>query len=283
MRIRYAALAAAAALTFGASVAVAATSAWGTTLTCTGIKSQAVPPFGCGGAQLAYQAKGVLDLAVLGQGSPSGNYWNSPVGVLADSESATREDFTVFAVSGSISDGPGGLGEFVAMYTPDGNIASFTQGGVAHTNAVPQPGNFTVGTNVYCLSVENLHNGPRGALRWHVVLPNCNTNGTFAYGNNGNNLTPPVAATENSVTPGSANAFQVWAPVSGPSGLLLIDESLSHGFRSNTPDVLDDSGFGGSGTGALAYPENDGLNQQWTVIGCSDPVSQLDTGYQFCP
>jgi hypothetical protein len=283
MRIRYAITGVVALAVLGASVAVAA-AASATTLTCTGIKSQTVPPFGCGGAQSAYQAKGVLDLAVLGQGSTSGNYWNSPVGVLADSESATREDFTVFAVNGSITDGPGGLGEFVAMYTPDGNIPTFTQGGVTHTNAVPQPGNFTVGTNVYCLSVENLDNGPHGALRWHVVLRTCATNGTFDYGNNGNNLTPPVAATENSVSASSANKFQVWAPVSGPSGLLLIDESLSHGFKSgNTPYVLDDSGFGGSGTGALAFPENDGLNQQWTIIGCSDPVSQLDTGYQFCP
>jgi len=272
------AAAAVAVVTGGASYA--AVSAGATTLTCTGVQNATATPFGCGGAQLAYSAKGMLDLAVLGAGSPSGNYWNSPVGVSTDSQSSTREDFTVFAVNGSVKDGPGGLGEYVAVYTPDGKFASFTGtvNGVpgSYTNAVPdKQTSFQVGTNVYCISVENLKTAK--GIRWFTVLRNCNTNGTFEYGDN-------TTVHENSVSPSHANAYQVWAPVSGANGLLLVNESLSHNFKhGNTPFVLDDTGFGGSGMQGLAYPENDGLNQEWSIIGCSQPITGLNTGYQFCP
>jgi hypothetical protein len=275
------AAAGAAALALGAVPALTASA---TTLTCTNVAHAGVPPIGCGGDQLAYQAKGTLDLAVLGKGTSTGNYWNSPVGFLADSQSATREDFTVFAVNGDTTDGPGGLGEYVAMYTPNGNIASFTYtggtgcpaSGTTESNTTPDIGcNFNVGTNVYCVSAENV-NTARG-LRWFAVLRNCNTNGIFHYGTND-------GTTFNSVSSGHANHFQVWAPVSNFAGLTLVNESLSHGFKAgNTPYVLDDKGFGGSGTQALAYPENDGLNQQGTIIGCTDPIKALNTGYQFCP
>ncbi|MDE3076846.1 MAG: hypothetical protein KGJ86_15630 [Chloroflexota bacterium] len=288
---RFLIIAAALAAALAGGAAAAAVPAGATTLTCTGSQNQALPPFGCGGAQLAYTAKGTLDLAVLGTGSSTGNYWNSPVGVLTDSQSASREDFTVFAVDGDTSDGPGSLGEYVAMYTPGGKIASFTQAGVVHTNAVPAAGRFTAGTNVYCVSVENLNDGPGHAVRWHAVLRNCNTNGTFSYGNNGQCAPAPgpvvttaCATTDNSVSAGRANQFQVWAPVSGAAGLLLVNSSLSREFRhGNTPWVLDDRSFGGSGTGALAFPENDGLNQQWSIIGCTEPVTQLNTSYALCP
>ncbi len=351
LRNKVLALAGAASLVLGAA-AVAATTASATTLTCTGVQNQAVPPFGCGGAQLAYVKKGTLDLAVLG-----GNYWNSEVGFKTDSVSDSTEDWTVFAVDGSTTDGPGGLGEYVAAYTPGGKFASFTQGGVTHANAVPSPGIFYTGTNVYCLSVENLYNGPKGALRWRAVLRTCNSNGAFYYGSNSQSPVVPAAGAKvtntfpvaitvtvtapaaNSVgvsvnsgtavvvpagtsskftvpsgetiawadpTPGAAapswswsnvnnyvqrsraNAYQVWSPVTGSAGLELINESLSfnhpHGTNpNNTPFVLDDTAFGGSGTWALAYPENDGLNQQSSIIGCSEPITGLNTSYQLCP
>ena len=330
-----------------------ASTASATTLTCTGVANQVTPPLGCGGAQLAYTAKGSLDLAVL-----SGNYWNSPVGFETDSTSNSAEDFTVFAVNGSVTDGPGYLGEYVAVYTPDGKFASFTQNGTEHTDAVPAPGPFTVGANVYAISVGQLSNGPKGALRWNAELRNADSNGTFTYGetvkygvcvttitctpftlssplvsgstylnDTGNviNVTvsgdtsasvtgsgvsgngpswavapgtdftvtfAPVAATwtvttDNSISASRANKYQVWAPVSGSAGLELINESLSGGFRNggtgNTPYVLDDKGFGGTGTRALAFPENDGLNQQFSIVGCTEPITGLNTSYALCP
>jgi hypothetical protein len=299
----------AAAVVAVAGLAFAAGTASATTLTCTNVANATLPPVGCGGAQLAYQSKGVLDLAVLGQGSTSGNYWNSPVGFLTDSTSAAREDFTVFAVNGSITDGPGGLGEYVAMYTPDGNVPSFTGTvkGVhgTYSNTTPDIGtSFNPGTNVYCLSVENLNNGPKGALRWRTVLRTCNTNGSFEYGNNSECPTPVITVTPdvttaavtctsyNSVSSSRANRYQIWSPVSGSTGLEMINESLSfdhpHGTNpSNTPYVLDDTAFGGTGTWGLAYPENDGLNQQVSVIGCTDPLKGLEallpSTYYNCP
>ena len=298
LRRKYVTWAGVAALIVGGLGIAGGMSASATTLTCTNVAHATVPPIGCGGDQLAYTGKGTLDLAVLGSGSTTGNYWNSPVGYLAGSQSSTREDFTVFALGGITTGGPGGLGEYVAMYTPDGNIPSFTYTGAgtpvapattcpaaltAGTNSTPQIGcDINVGTNVYCVSVENLYNGPRGALRWRTVLRNCNTNGTFSYG--ANTGSKPF----NSVSFSRANRYQVWSPVSNAAGLTLLNMSLSfdhphHTNPSNTPYVLDDSGFGGSGTWGLAYPENDGLNQQSSIIGCTDPIKALNTGYQFCP
>ena len=120
--------------------------------------------------------------------------------------------------------------------------------------------------------------GPHGALRWATVLRNCNTNGTFHIGTN---TTP---SDENSVTSGHANAYQVWAPVTGANGLLFANQSLSHHFHSgNTLYVLDIKGSGAAGSRLLAFPENDGLNQEWSLIGCTHPADVLSTGYQFCP
>ncbi len=336
-------LAAAAVTVAGVSMALAGgPAAHATTLTCTGIANQVTPPLGCGGAQLAYTAKGTLDLAVLG-----GNYWNSPVGFATDGQVST-EDFTVFAVNGDVTDGPGYLGEYVAVYTPDGKFASFTQNGTKYTDAVPAPGAFTVGPNVYAISVEKLSN------RYYAVLRNANSNGTFTYGSNkvftltgdtitsgtsiislasgttylnstGNVINVTVAGdtsasvtgsgvsgngpswavapgtdftvtstggtwtvtTDNSISASHANRYQVWAPVQGSAGLEMINDSLSGGFKNggtgNTPYVLDDKGFGGSGTRALAFPENDGLNQQLSIIGCTEPITGLNTSYAECP
>lgn len=286
------------ALATGLSLA-AAGGAGATTLTCTHSINANTPPIGCGGARLAYSAKGTLDLAVLGTGSATGNYWNSPVGFTTESLTDIHQDFTVFAVGGNIHSGPGGLGSYVAMYTPDGVINGFTYTGSGtplppattcpssgtHSTGQPQIGcDVRVDTNVYCLSVANVNDGPNHALRWHVVLRNCNTNGVFHYGDN----TGATSTNYNSVSPSFANHFQVWSPVSGAAGLVLINRSLSndhphHWNLGNTPYVLDDRGFGGSGTQALAFPENDGLNQEFTLLGCTDPLRSLSTGYQLCP
>ena len=266
---RMAAAAASAALAGGTMLAVAAP-AGATTLTCTNIAGATVVPLGCGGLESATTTHGTLDLAVLGAGT--GNYFNSPVGVQTASLSNTREDFTVFAVGGKTTGGPGNLGEFVAMYTPNGKIPGFTvQPAAGHT--------FTANSSDLCLSVVSENNGPGGAARWNTVLRNCNTNGTFTIGTN--TATAPI---RNAVTAGHANGFQVWAPVTGANGLLMVNETLSHGFKSgNTQYVLDIKGAGGTGSGTLAYPENDALNQEWSVIGCTEPVTDLSTGYQLCP
>lgn len=255
----------------GAGVAaVTATPALATTLTCTNLAHATLSPIGCGGIRSATTAHGQLDMAVLGVGGVNGNFFNSPVGVATDSQSNVREDFTVFAVGGSITGGPGNLGKYVAMYTPDGNIPGFSTQPAAGSN-------FTANSQDLCLSVVS--NGLFGsAKRYQAVLRNCNTNGTFHLGTN---TTP---SDENSVTSGHANAFQVWAPVTGANGLLLVNESLSHNFHSgNVQYVLDIKAFGGNGSRLLAYPENDGLNQEWSIIGCTHPADVLSTGYQFCP
>ena len=285
MSLRNKLLATAAVLTLPlAGLGLAAGAAKATTLTCTSVASSTVSPFGCGGDQLAYSAKGALDLGVLGTGAGvgnvAGNYWNSPVGFLTDSTSNSREDFTVFAVDGSVKDGPGGLGEYVVMYTPDGVIPGVT----------PQRWHrvLTLRRTTTACRVENLNNGPKGAVRWHTVLRNCSSNGEFTVENGTNSDSP-----NNSVTSSRANKYQVWAPVQGAHGLVMINESLSGGFRnggtSNTPYVLDDTAFGGSGTQALAFPENDGLNQQSLIIGCTNPIKGLEAelpaggGYYNCP
>ena len=102
--------------------------------------------------------------------------------------------------------------------------------------------------------------------------------------------TAPTAwsfTTDNSISASRANRYQVWAPVQGAAGLEMINESLSGGFRNggtgNTPYVLDDKGFGGTGTRALAFPENDGLNQQFSIVGCTEPITGLNTSYALCP
>jgi hypothetical protein len=280
-------LAAAAALAVAAGGLALAAPASASTLTCTNTNNALTSPIGCGGLQLFDTAKGTLDMANLG-----GSYWNSKVGVELDSQSDSAEDWTVYAVNGSTTDGPGFLGEYVAMATPLGKVASFTYGTSQPSSCsiTPPSGSqsgypaagctFTVGTDVYCLSVENLNNGPEGALRWHAVLRNCDSNGTFTEGND---LTG-TAKVVNSVSSAQANAYQVWAPVTGQDGLLMVNDTLSHGYKDgNTPYVLDDSGFGGAGTQLLAYPENDGINQEWSILGCTAPVTLLDTSYASCP
>lgn len=260
-------------------VAVVAPSAQATTLTCTHTAGALTSPIGCGGAQSALHTHGTLDMAVLGTGNANGNYYNSPVGVMTDSQSQIREDFTVFALHGDITGGPGNLGRYVAMYTPNGRVQQFTGtvGGVFgnYTNAKPDADTtFTAGANTFCVSVTQIANGPHGALRWNAVLRNCNTNGTFTMGND--------TTVENSVTFSHANRWQLWAPVIGSNGLELINTSLRNKF--NVDYVLDIKGAGGTGSRLLAFPGHDALNEEWSIIGCTHPADELNVGsYQFCP
>ena len=278
---RYFALAGTLAAAGGLALAMAP-AASGTTLTCTHTASATTSPIGCGGAQSASHTHGTLDMAVLGTGNVNGNYYNSPVGVLTDSQAQIREDFTVFALSGQITGGPGNLGRYVAMYTPNGRVQQFTGtvGGVpgTYTNAKPDAGTtFTAGANAFCVSVTQIANGPHGALRWNAVLRNCNTNGTFTVGTDST-----TAPTENSVTYSHANRWQLWAPAIGSHGLELINVSLRN--RSNVDYVLDIKGNGPSGSRLLAFPGHDALWEEWSIIGCTHPADELNVGsYQFCP
>jgi hypothetical protein len=266
-------------LVVGIFTSVSTQAAFATTLTCTNIASATTGPIGCGGAQSALTTHGSLDMAVLGTGNASGNYYNSPVGVRLDSQSNVREDFTVFALNGDTTGGPGNLGRYVAMYTPNGKVQQFTGtvGSVfgTYTNAVPDSNTtFTAGANAFCVSVTQIANGPHGALRWNAVLRNCNTNGTFTKGNN--------STVENSVTFGHANRWQLWAPAIGSHGLELINTSLRNTF--NVDYVLDIKGSGGDGSRLLAFPGHDALNEEWSIIGCTHPADELNVGsYQFCP
>jgi hypothetical protein len=270
-----AAVAAAAGLLAAAGLA---TGAGATTLTCTHLAGAVTVPIGCGGAQSAYTAHGTLDMAVLGTGTASGNYYNSPVGVQADSQGNSREDFTVFALSGAITGGPGNLGRYVAMYTPLGHIQSWTHVSGPTGVSQPAPGEtFTAGATDFCVSVTQQPVGPHGALRWAAVLRNCNTNGSFTIGTD-----TAAAPTENAVTFSHANRWQLWAPAIGSNGLELINTSLRNKF--NVDYVLDIQGAGGAGSRLLAFPGHDALWEEWTVLGCTHPADLLNVGsYQLCP
>jgi hypothetical protein len=273
---RIAALAAGAILTAG--LALAGTTADATTLTCTNIAHAVTTPIGCGGAQSALTAHGTLDMAVIGTANASGNYFNSPVGVKTESLSATREDFTVFALGGSITGGLGGLGSYVVMYTPNGHINSWTHVSGPAGTSQPAPGeHFNAGFSDFCVSVTQLPNGPHGALRWNAILRNCSSNGVFTMGDNA-----AVSPVENAVTFSFANRWQLWAPTLDANGLEFVNVSLHNHF--NVPYVLDIKGSGGDGSRLLAFPSHNGLNEQWTLIGCTHPADLLNVGsYQFCP
>ena len=272
------------ALAVAVALAVLGVTAWmaggadATTLTCTNIAHAVTTPIGCGGAQSATTAHGTLDMAVIGTANASGNYFNSPVGVKTESLSATREDFTVFALGGSITGGLGGLGSYVVMYTPNGHINSWTHVSGPVGVSQPAPGErFNAGFNDFCVSVTQIPNGPHGALRWNAILRNCSSNGVFTMGDNA-----AVSPVENAVTFSFANRWQLWAPTLDANGLEFVNVSLHNHF--NVPYVLDIKGSGGDGSALLAFPSHNGLNEQWTLIGCTHPADLLNVGsYQFCP
>jgi hypothetical protein len=270
-RSRIAAVLASTVLAMFGSLAFAG-SASATTLTCTNLAGATSGPLGCGGLQTAAgYTRGVLDIA------PDGNYNNAVVRVQPDASIKT-EDWTAFAVGGLTTGSEGGLGRYVAMFTPLGQIPSYTTGGVTYTNSVPAPGTtFTAGPDDYCISVTSEFNGPKHAARWNVVLRPCNTNGVFRYGTGG--TTPSGTG---SVTFGAANAYQEWAPINGEFGLELDNVWLRN--HHNTEYTLNITGAGGAGTHLIAYPNSTpALNESWGLIGCTPPANTLSTGYVSCP
>ena len=91
-----------------------------------------------------------------------------------------------------------------------------------------------------------------------------------------------VSPVENAVTFSFANRWQLWAPTLDANGLEFVNVSLHNHF--NVPYVLDIKGSGGDGSRLLAFPSHNGLNEQWTLIGCTKPASEINGGsYAACP
>jgi hypothetical protein len=280
MSRRIAALAGGFVLAAAALTTTWATSAHATSLSCTNTQSAVTSPYGCGGLQIAPgYPHGALDMATTTTSD------SAPVVVQPDSISNSREDWTVFPLGGSLTDGPGGLGDYVAMATPFGHVAHFqitgavpNTGGCAfalgtYTNMTPCPGaTFKALSGTYCLSVANF-TGPNGKLRWWALLRLCSTNGTFVYG---------TGTGPGSVSFSFANRWQLWAPVTGDAGLKMVNVSLHNRFNSDYD--LNITGAGGAGQQLQAYPDNTGghANDQWDIIGCTPPITLLSTPYALC-
>jgi len=264
------ALAAAAAF----SVSPLAVSADAATLQCTSTES-------CGGAALQYSAKGALDLSVL---SPDSNtnggfgYWNEPVGVNSAGLSNGSQDFTVYQEYGEPTGQGGsyGHGNYVVAYTPGGK----TPDDPAFTGK-------TSGTQTaYCVSVQDVYRkvGGKLAQRWALVLRNCDVSGLWGSAV----FTPGKTSTDSPAVVKNADPYQLWAPVEvSGSALEFQDVALNsagyrHGFGGKN-FVMDDTASGGAGTQAIAYPENDGANQKWSIDGCTKPVTVFNTSYYNCP
>jgi hypothetical protein len=271
-----------AAITVGVFALAAAPAAHATSLTCTNTQSATTAPYGCGGLQIAPGYKdGVLDLSAQ-------NVYNTQVTTAADSAMNSSEDFTVFALNGLTTGGPGDLGEYVAMVTPLGKISNFTivtpvssppagcvdgATGTNYTNAIPCAGVvFTAGPSTYCLSVSQ-YKGFNNKTRWWVVLRDCDTSGTFTYG---------TSTKTGGVTSGHANHWQLWGPTLGPAntGLGMVNVDLWN--KNNVDYDLNISGMLGAGTPLQAYPNTSwSPNEEWDVIGCTPPVSTLVTAGQI--
>lgn len=279
MRRRTATWVAVTALALGGFLA-AAWQAGATTLSCTNTQSAITSPYGCGGLQIAPgYPHGALDMATTTTSD------SAPVVTQPDSVTNNHEDWTVYALGGSLTDGPGGLGDYVAMQTPTGHIAHFQITGAVpltggcvgaagtYTNAIPCPGAiFKALSGTYCLSVANFK-GFNGKVRWWALLRLCSTNGTFVYG---------TQTTPGSVSFSFANRWQVWAPVTGDAGLKMVNISLFN--RYNSDYDLNITGNGGAGVQLQAYPDNTGgmRNDQWDIIGCTPPITLLSTPYALC-
>lgn len=265
---RVAAAAAATALAGGGLALAAALPASASTLQCVATES-------CGGADLAFAGHGNLSLAVLNPDSVNGGfgYNNEKVGFTTSGATNGTQDFTVFQDASEVTPGQGGVyghGNYVAMYTPGGNRAS--------------------GDEIqYCVSVEDTYPvvNHKVVQRWSLVLRNCDSTGhsMFTFGTHATG-TPPSGEVEARVT--DPNPYQLWAPTEVPGPYLefqdvaLNSRHFRHGFGGGN-FVMDDRGWGGNGTWGLAYPENDQLNQKFTIIGCTQPVTVFNTAYYNCP
>lgn len=287
---RYFALGASLLVSLFVLVGFVTTGASATTLTCTQTANTFVTPYGCGGLESQFAGRGSLSLAVLGTSTVNnvvGNYSNSPVGVKLTSLTDTTQDFTVFAINGLTNGGEGDLGSYVAMYTPNGHIPGgcTLTGPCSATNDVVKESPLD-----FCISVQDYYPIVRHqrVQRWRTVLRNCFISASDpnrdVFGTPGfvlGNGTNPNAVT-------NPNLYQTWSPTTGSVGLFLVNKALHypwarHGWGSNAPYVLDDTAFGGSGTQSIAFPENDGINQLWQILGCTPPVTDLNTQYQLCP
>jgi hypothetical protein len=277
---RFLALAAGAILAAASLAATVTMTANATSLSCTNTESAVTSPYGCGGLQIAPgYVHGSLDMATTAVVD------SAAVTVEPDSVSSAAEDFTVYPLGGSLTDGPGGLGDYVAMVTPTGHIAHFQITGAVpltggcvgaagtYTNAIPCPGaTFKALSGTYCLSVANFV-GPNGKLRWWALLRLCSTNGTFVYG---------TSTGPGSVSFSFANRWQLWAPVTGVTGLKMVNVSLHNKFNSDYD--LNITANGGPGAQLQAYPDNTGgvPNDQWQILGCTPPITLLSTPYALC-
>jgi hypothetical protein len=253
-----------------------------TTLTCTQVKAVYITPYGCGGLQLGYQAKGVLDMAA------DGNFFNAAVRAEPESVTNTAEDWTVFALNGITTGGQDDLGQYTAMLTPDGVIPGGCAGALPCSATNPD---VAVSPADFCLSVENVTRTVRGhrVQRWAAVLRSCFSPAT---GDDGSPVFVLGAAPAGINTVDDPNLYQLWSPVlattQNPSPIALVNDALlspglRHGIGGNDDYVLDDAASGGAGTQLLAYPANGGLNQEWSVIGCTPPVTQISGLNQLCP
>ena len=266
------------ALTGLLGLGLAAAPASATTGTCTAHAGALTPPspIGCGGLQLLYAGHGDLGI------SAAGNFSNAKV-VMAAEASNSSQDFTVFQLpdfhTGSPFAGEGNLGEFVAMFTPLGQIPGNPHNDFDPSSALGHK------SMQFCISVQNQLVRVRGHLvqRWKGVLRNCWSHDTTFFG--------PSGAVPGGVS--HPNPYQVWEPIVGDGGLsfvnkALLSRSLRHGLGGNGNYVLDDSGFGGPGTQVIAFLQKSGgttsQNQEWRVRGCTDPGASLNGGADTdCP
>lgn len=255
----------------GGAVALTAPATWASTLKCVAQES-------CGGADLAFAGHGSLSLAVLNPDSTINGgfgYNNEEVGFTASDATNGSQDFTVFQDASEATAGQGGVyghGNYVAMYTPGGLRADTTAGQIQ-----------------YCVSVEDTYPtvNHKVVQRWSLVLRDCDATGrtSFTFGTRATG-TPPAGEVEARVT--DPDLYQLWAPTEVPGPYLefqdvaLNSQHYRHGYGGGN-FVMDDRGFGGSGTWGLAFPENDGLNQKFTIIGCTEPVTVFNTAYYNCP
>lgn len=268
---------------------LAASSANATSFTCTQTKNAYTTPYACGGLQFQQFTHGVLDM------SADGNFWNASVRATTENQSgpaAPNQDWTVFAEDGLITGGEGDLGQYVAMFTPNGVIPGGCDVGLQHhqtCGGLNTPQTVSNSPIDYCLSVENVPTVVRGhhTFRWFGVLRNCflgdfrdEGSPTFTLA-----VAPSDGVHVNTVT--NPNHYMVWAPVLGAQDESLVNEALLHPeFRhwvgGNSRYVLDIQAGGPSGSRLLAYPYNGGLNQVVKVIGCQPPVTLISGLAQVC-
>ena len=323
------------ALTAGAfTAAFTAGSASATTLTCTdtqGVTTVAGATYGCGG--LTFNGDGGAFSLADTVNAAGGSYDSAPIVLQPSGEISPRLDFTVFTVCNSGDDtqwhgkghgdsyniaectpqstvpypsgsaplletlsGPGALGIYVAVITPDGRFPDFTvldlptpsasttapafnvsspyysgtcdqAPGGTYTNAIPCPGEtFEPGPETYCISVAEF-TGPNGKDRWWALDRQCDTNGEFTYG---------TAVTPGTVDWSSANKWQEWAPTVGASGLLMDNISLDNKYNSEYDLNVSEADYA-PGTQLQAYQDNKGgvANDLTTYTACTPPGTLL--------